>query len=105
MTSQKFALFPTGQPDLFVNHIDLNTGIDFNTFFAASFDVSRNISELLNECQRITELVENGQNRMRELRRHIETTIRQCPKFDKQLCDTLETTNLNITFNVNTVNY
>ncbi|XP_044739793.1 uncharacterized protein LOC123301125 [Chrysoperla carnea] len=69
----------------------------------ASQEISIKVANLLDECQKALEITRDGQVRLRELRRHIESTIRQCTIQDKPLCGTLDSTNLEIILKVDSL--
>lgn len=59
---------------------------------------------LRGEAQAARESARIAQEKLKELRRQVETTKKQCIEKDKVLCDTIDTNGLEVVFKIEKVN-
>lgn len=69
----------------------------------ASMDIATEVTTLRAEAQAARDTARTSQERLKELRKQVETTRIQCTITDKVLCDTIDTSGLEITFKVDKV--
>lgn len=74
-----------------------------NIFVLASKDVATEVLTLRAEAQAAREAARLSQDKLKELKRQVDTTKKQCTEKDRSLCDTIDTTGLEIIFKIDKV--
>lgn len=68
-----------------------------------SADIATDVLTLRAEAQAARETAKISQDRLKDLRKQVDTARRQCIDRDRILCDTVDTVGLDVTFNLDKV--